>query len=70
MRIKISLKTQNMAGLFEVNSKKSECLIKPNWSLITLNNSMSYFVYKYSIRDGKIEESCKERLREKVKNSH
>ena len=36
MRIKISLKTQNMAGLFEVNSKKSECLIKPNWSLITL----------------------------------
>ena len=32
MRIKISLKTQNMAGLFEVNKKKSECLIKPNWS--------------------------------------
>ena len=32
----MSLKMQNMAGLFEVDSKKSKCLIKPNWSLITL----------------------------------
>ena len=30
------IENTNMAGLFEVNSKKSECLIKPNWSLITL----------------------------------
>ena len=40
-----------MAGLLEINSKKIEHLSKPNSSSITQkNNSILYFIYKYSIK--------------------
>ena len=66
MRIKKSLKTQNTAGLFEVNSKKSECLIKTKLKFNNTKTILRPILYiRTQLGIVKIGEQCKRDYRKK-----